>query len=97
MYLQLYTIPDLSKSNSLQIQLPDSDTDSFSLLKYLEFDKLSVSHCISIGFIFKKDKKYIWIFSSYEINDLGEINFGDRTVIPLSNITTMEKIYGKKT
>ena len=62
----------------------------------VEFDKLSVSHCISIGFIFKKDKKYVWIFSSYEINDLGEINFGDRTVIPLSNITKMEKIWARK-
>jgi hypothetical protein len=28
-----------------------------------EFNKLTVSHCISVGFIFKKDKKYIWIFS----------------------------------
>ena len=62
----------------------------------VEFNKLSVSHCISIGFIFKKDKKYVWIFSSYEVNDLGEINFGDRTVIPLSNVITMEKIYGQE-
>ena len=62
----------------------------------LEFNKLAVSHCISIGFIFKKTKKYIWIFSSYEINDLGEINFGDRTVIPLSNVTKMEKIWARK-
>jgi hypothetical protein len=62
----------------------------------VEFDKLFVSHCISIGFIFKKTKKYIWIFSSYEINDLGEINFGDRTVIPLSNVITMEKIWARK-
>ena len=62
----------------------------------VEFNKLSVSHCISIGFIFKKTQKYLWIFSSYEINDLGEINFGDRTVIPLSNITSMEKIYGQE-
>ena len=62
----------------------------------VEFNKLSVSHCISIGFIFKKSKKYLWIFSSYEINDLGEINFGDRTVIPLSNITKMEKIWARK-
>ena len=65
-------------------------------LQKLEFDKLSVSHCISIGFIFKKTQKYLWIFSSYEINDLGEINFGDRTVIPLSNITKMEKIWARK-
>ena len=62
----------------------------------VEFDKLSVSHCISIGFIFKKTQKYLWIFSSYEINDLGEINFGDRTVIPLSNVTKMEKIWARK-
>jgi hypothetical protein len=62
----------------------------------VEFDKLSVSHCISIGFIFKKTQKYLWIFSSYEINDLGEINFGDRTVIPLSNVTSMEKIWARK-
>lgn len=62
----------------------------------VEFDKLSVSHCISIGFIFKKTQKYLWIFSSYEINDLGEINFGDRTVIPLSNVITMEKIWARK-
>jgi hypothetical protein len=62
----------------------------------LEFNKLAVSHCISIGFIFKKTQKYIWIFSSYEINDLGEINFGDRTVIPLSNVTKMEKIWARK-
>jgi hypothetical protein len=62
----------------------------------LEFNKLAVSHCISIGFIFKKTQKYLWIFSSYEINDLGEINFGDRTVIPLSNVTKMEKIWARK-
>ena len=62
----------------------------------LEFNKLAVSHCISIGFIFKKTQKYLWIFSSYEINDLGEINFGDRTVIPLSNITKMENIWARK-
>ena len=62
----------------------------------IEFDRMEVSHCISIGFIFKKTKKYIWIFSSYEINDLGEINFGDRTVIPLSNVITMEKIWARK-
>ena len=60
----------------------------------LEFNRMDVSHCISIGFIFKKNKKYLWIFSSYEIDNLGEITYGDRTVIPLSNITTMEKING---
>jgi hypothetical protein len=59
-----------------------------------EFDRMDVSHCISIGFIYKKTKDYVWIFSSYEIDNLGEITFGDRTVIPANNIKTMEKING---
>ena len=62
-----------------------------------EFDRMGVSHCISIGFIYRKTKDYVWIFSSYEIDSLGEITFGDRTVIPANNIKSMEKIYGKKT
>jgi hypothetical protein len=60
----------------------------------LEFDRMEVSHCISIGFIYKKNRDYVWIFSSYEIDTLGEITYGDRTVIPANNIKTMEKING---
>ena len=60
----------------------------------VEFNQMDVSHCISIGFIYKKTKDYIWIFSSYEIDNLGEITYGDRTVIPLNNVKTMEKING---
>jgi hypothetical protein len=55
---------------------------------------MDVSHCISIGFIYRKNKDYVWIFSSYEIDNLGEITFGDRTVIPANNIKSMEKING---
>jgi hypothetical protein len=55
---------------------------------------MEVSHCISIGFIYKKNRDYVWIFSSYEIDSLGEITYGDRTVIPANNIKTMEKING---
>ena len=60
----------------------------------LEFDRMEVSHCISIGFIYKKNKDYVWIFSSYEIDSLGEITYGDRTVIPANNIKTMEILIG---
>ena len=60
----------------------------------LEFDRMEVSHCISIGFIYKKNRDYVWIFSSYEIDSFGEITYGDRTVIPANNIKTMEKING---
>ena len=63
----------------------------------VEFDRMDVSHCISIGFIYRQNKDYVWIFSSYEIDSLGEITFGDRTVIPANNIKSMEKLNGKKT
>jgi hypothetical protein len=36
-------------------------------------------------------------FLAYEIDNLGEITFGDRTVIPANNIKSMEKLNGKKT
>jgi len=62
-----------------------------------EFDRMSVSDCISIGFIYKQDNNCVWIYSSYSIDDAGEITYGDRTVIPKSNITKMEQIYGKET
>jgi len=62
-----------------------------------EFDRMCVSSCISIGFIYKQDNNCVWIYSSYSIDDAGEITYGDRTVIPKSNITKMEQIYGKET
>ena len=34
----------------------------------LEFDRMDVSHCISIGFIYRQTKDYVWIFSSLEIS-----------------------------
>jgi len=62
-----------------------------------EFDKMIVSNCISIGFIYRQNDKCVWIYSSYSVDDIGEITYGDRTVIPKSNIIKMEHIYGKKT
>ena len=79
--------------NLYRIKWEDICSDS-GWASEVEFNLMDVSHCISIGFIYKKNKKYIWIFSSYEIDTLGEITFGDRTVIPASNIKTMEKING---
>jgi len=60
-----------------------------------EFDKMQISKCVSIGYIYKNNKKYVWIFASYEVNDLGEITFGGRTVIPAANIIKMDKIWLK--
>ena len=51
-------------------------------------------HCALIkteAYIFKKTKKYVHSFSSYQ-NDNGEIGFGDRNIYPRSVIKKMLRI-----
>jgi len=75
LYSQLYTIPDLSKSNSLQIQLPDSDTDSFSLLKY--FQKTSSSFSNNIFRLPKKNEDLVKLINNIIICLFQTIPFED--------------------
>jgi len=44
---------------------------------------------VSFAYIFKKDRKYIWTFASY---DTTEEVFSDRNVFPVGCILKMEKI-----
>ncbi len=44
------------------------------------------------AWLYKKDKKSIKIFSSYDRDSDGEITFGDRNCFPISNVRHMEKI-----
>ena len=57
-----------------------------------EFDKMTYSEPYSEAWVFKKDKKSIKIFSSYDRDSDGEITFGDRNCFPISNVRHMEKI-----
>jgi hypothetical protein len=54
-----------------------------------EFGKFKPNEMVSFAYIFKKDKKHIWTFASY---DTTEEVFSDRNVFPVGCILKMEKI-----
>ena len=54
-----------------------------------EFGKFKPNEMVSFAYIFKKDKKHIWTFASY---DTTEEVFSDRNVFPVGVILKMEKI-----
>ena len=54
-----------------------------------EMKKLKPAVMISQAYIFDKDKKYVWTFSSY---DSEAAVFSDRNCFPRSIISKMEKI-----
>ena len=54
-----------------------------------EFEKFMPSEMITYGYIFKKDRKNVWTFSSYDTTD---VSFSDRNVFPLGCIKKMEKM-----
>ena len=54
-----------------------------------EFLHMLPAHMISQGYVFKKDKKYLWTFASYDEN---EAVFSDRNCFPIGCIVSMNKI-----
>ena len=54
-----------------------------------EFDKFECSKMITHGYIYKKTKKFVWTFASYEDKD---VSFSDRNVFPVGCIIRMDKI-----
>ena len=44
---------------------------------------------VSQGYVFKKDKNYLWTFASYDEN---EAVFSDRNCFPIGCIVSMTKI-----
>ena len=61
-----------------------------------EFDRMVYSEPISEAWVYKKDKKSIKLFASYDRDPDGSICFGDRNCFPISNIKKMEKLDGQK-
>jgi len=53
-----------------------------------EFDKFECSKMITFGYIYKKTKKFIWTFSSY---DTKEEVFSDRNIMPMGCVLKLEK------
>lgn len=54
-----------------------------------EFDKFEASIMISHAYVYKKDKKFLRTFASYDSKD--EV-FSDRNIFPIGCILSMEKI-----
>ena len=54
-----------------------------------EFDKFEASRMVSFGYVYKKTKKFLYTFASYDEKD--EV-YSDRNVFPIGCITKMEKL-----
>ena len=54
-----------------------------------EFDKFECSKMITHAYIYKKTKKFVWSFSSYEEKD---VSFSDRNIFPVGCIIKMTKL-----
>ena len=53
------------------------------------FSNMRPAKMVSQGYVFKKDKKYLWTFASYDEN---EAVFSDRNCFPIGCIVSMNKI-----
>ena len=53
----------------------------------VEFSKMRPATMNTYAYIFKKDKKYLWTFASYD-----EETFSDRNVFPIGCIKELKKI-----
>ena len=54
-----------------------------------EFDKFECSKMVSYGYVYKKTKKFLWTFASYDQKDEA---YSDRNVYPIKCIIKMEKL-----
>ena len=54
-----------------------------------DFSNMRPAKMVSQGYVFKKDKKYLWTFASYDEN---EAVFSARNCFPIGCIVSMTKI-----
>ena len=54
-----------------------------------EFDKFECSKMVSFGYIYKKTKRFIWTFASYDAKDEA---YSDRNIFPTGCITGLQKL-----
>ena len=54
-----------------------------------EFDRFECSKMITFGYIYKRTKKFIWTFASYDEKDEA---YSDRNVFRICCITRLEKL-----
>ena len=54
-----------------------------------EFDKFECAKMVTFAYVYKRNKKFIWTFASYDQKDEA---YSDRNVFPIKCITKMEKL-----
>ena len=54
-----------------------------------EFDKFECSKMVTFAYVYKRTKKFVWTFASYDEKDEA---YSDRNVFPAGVITEMEKL-----
>jgi hypothetical protein len=57
-----------------------------------EFDKMRLATPVNEGWLYKKDKKFVKLFASYDKEDDGSFSFGDRIMIPKPWVIKITKI-----
>tara|TARA_R110000851_G_scaffold322715_1_gene488885 strand:+ start:25 stop:297 length:273 start_codon:yes stop_codon:yes gene_type:complete len=51
-----------------------------------------LAECIDEGYLYKKDKKHVWTFSGYSINDDGTLDVSNVNIFPRAVIKKIEVI-----
>lgn len=57
-----------------------------------DIEEQSTADCIDDGYLYKKTKQRVWIFSSYSKNDDESYDVGNVTCLPTGCILKIEKI-----
>ena len=54
-----------------------------------EFDKFECSKMVTFAYVYKRNKKFLWTFASFDEKDEA---YSDRNIFPRGVITEMKKI-----
>jgi hypothetical protein len=57
-----------------------------------DIEQHGTADCIDEGYLWKKDKNKVWIFSSYSKNEDGSYDVGNVTCFPRGCVTKIERI-----
>ena len=57
-----------------------------------DIEEQSTADCVDEGFLYKKDKQRIWIFSSYSKNEDGSYDVANVTCFPKGCVSKIERI-----
>jgi len=57
-----------------------------------EINKEDVAYCVDEGYLYKRTRDKVWLFSSYSINDNGTLDCGNVNVFPRGCVKKITKL-----